>query len=225
MANKPRSAGRRSQAESARTRTRLLDRAERLFAQKGYRGVSLRELARARGVRHFNIRHHFGSKLGLYQAVLCRWDAEVLDRISRIVAEQNDLAGAVEGVVEDLFDFFVAKRSWMALTARAALGEGLPKGISLQDHSWIGFMDTTMRERKFGALKLDLGLLLITVEGILNNHVLAAAHYRELFGRDVTDPRLKLRTKEHLKDVILALVDARPRESEPERRRRANRKS
>ncbi len=225
MANKTRSAGRRSQAESARTRTRLLDRAERLFAQKGYRGVSLRELARACGVRPFTIQHHFGSKLGLYQTVLCRWDSEVLDRVSRIVAEHDDISVAVESVVEDLFDFFIAKRSWVAVTARATLGEGLPKGVSLAEHSWIRFMDTTIRERKFGALKLDLGLLLITVEGILNNHVLAAAHYRQLFGCDVTDPRLKLRTKEHLKNVILALVDARPRAPRPARRGPTRKKS
>src|SRR5262249_19635066 len=60
MANKSRP-GRRSQAESTRTRARLLDRAERLFARKGYRGMSLRELARACGVAPFTIQHHFGS--------------------------------------------------------------------------------------------------------------------------------------------------------------------
>ncbi len=96
----------------------------------------------------------------------------------------------------------------MAVTARAALGEGLPRGVVLGDRSWVQFIDTTTRERRFGSLKLDLGLLLITVEGILNNHVLAGAHYRQLYGKDVTDPRLKARTKEHLKAVILALVHA-----------------
>lgn len=208
MNNKSPSPGRRSQAQSARTRARILERAERLFARRGYRGVSLRELARACGVRPFTIQHHFGSKLNLYQAVLDRWDAEVLARLSRILAEQRQFASAVECVVDELFEFFLAKRDWVAVTARAALGEGLPKGSSLQDRSWVRFMDATMRERRFGALKLDLGLLLITVEGILNHHVLSKAHYRHLYGKDVTDPRLKTRTKQHLKTVILALLDA-----------------
>jgi len=43
--------------------------------------------------------------------------------------------------------------------------------------------------------------------------VLSAAHYRQLFGRDVTDPRIRARAKRHLRDVILALVDGAPRES------------
>ena len=210
MNNKSASPGRRSQADAARTRARILDRAERLFARRGYRGVSLRELGRACGVRPFTIQHHFRSKLGLYQAVLRRWDGEVTTRLSRAVAGQRDLGAVVQKVVDELFEFFLSRRDWVALTARTALGEGLPKALVLGDRSWVQFMDDTMRERRLGALKLDLGLLLITVEGILNNHVLARAHYQQLYGKDVTDPRLKLRTKEHLKAVIVALVHAQP---------------
>ncbi len=207
MDNKRR--GRRSQEESARTRTRILDRAERLFAGRGYRAVSLREIAEASGVRPFTIQHHFGSKVALYQAVVTRRDGDVRALMASAVAGQTNLGGAIENVVETLFDFFLAHRNWVAITARAALGEGVPKGVVLDDPSWVRFIERTTRERRFGALKLDLGMLLITVEGILNNHVLARAHYRQLYGKDVTDPRIKARAKEHLKTVILALVDAR----------------
>lgn len=207
MDNKRR--GRRSQEESARTRTRVLDRAERLFAGRGYRAVSLREIAEASGVRPFTIQHHFGSKLALYQAVVTRRDGDVRALMASAVAGQTNLGGAIENVVETLFDFFLAHRNWVAITARAALGEGVSKGVVLDDSSWVRFIERTTRERRFGALKLDLGMLLITVEGILNNHVLARAHYRQLYGKDVTDPRIKARAKEHLKTVILALVDAR----------------
>ena len=40
----------------------------------------------------------------------------------------------------------------------------------------------------------------------LLNHILAEAHYRQLFGRDVTDDRVRARTKRHLRDVLLALL-------------------
>jgi AcrR family transcriptional regulator len=207
MASKRRPLGRRSQAESVRTRARILDRGERLFARRGFRGVSLREVARRSGVRPFTVQHHFGSKVGLYHAALNRWDDELLARLTAAVARHTDLSDIVEAVVDELFEFFLAKRDWVALTARATLGEGLPQGVVLRDRSWVQFMDAAMRERQLGALKLDLGLLLITVEGLLNNHVLAREHYRQLYGKDVTDARLKARTKRHLKTVILALVD------------------
>jgi len=209
MANKAR-AGRRSQAESTRTRTRLLDRAERLFARKGYRGMSLRELARSCGVAPFTIQHHFGSKFALYQAVVSRWDAEVLERVARSIGPERELPAVVEAVVDGLFDFFLSKRDWVALTQRAALGEGLPREVALEDRSWVAFIDRGLRAQRVGPADLDLRLLLITVEGILANHVLSTAHYRQLFGKDVTDPRVRARTKRHLRDVILALVSSAP---------------
>jgi AcrR family transcriptional regulator len=198
--------GRRSRAESARTRARVLDRAERLFAEKGYAGTSLRQLARDCGVRPFAIQHHFGSKLALYQVVLCRWDGDVLERVSRALGHPVDFPTLVEGVIDELFDFFLERRDWMALNARAGLGEGLPPGVALEDRGWVRFMAHAMRGQGIPGPPVDFGLLLITIEGILNNHVLSQAHYRQLFGRDVTDPGLKRRTKVHLKRVILALL-------------------
>ena len=203
-----RAAGRRSQEEAERTRTRILDRAERLFSQRGYRGVSVRELSRACGVQPFTIQHHFGSKPGLYQAVLSRWDDEILARVGAVVAGRADLATTVEKVVEELFDFFLEKRRWVALSVRATLGEGLAKGVSLKEQSWVQFIDQSLAHQKLGPTQHDLGLLLITVEGILHHHILSTAHYKKLFGRDLSDPRIRERTKQHLQQVILALVES-----------------
>ncbi len=200
--------GRRSRRESERTRRRILDRAERLFAARGYRGVSLREIAAACGVRPFTVQHHFGSKLGLYQAVLSRFDDELVERITAVARESASFPEVVDRVVDDLFEFFVAHRGWVAVSARAALGEALPRGASLEGPRWIRFIDRIARERTATGLRFDPGLLLVTMEGILHHHVLSKAHYRELFGADVGDPAIRARTREHLKQVILALLAA-----------------
>jgi hypothetical protein len=122
----------------------------------------------------------------------------------------------VERVVKELFDFFLANRNRVALNARAALGEGLSRRVRQADRSWVRFMTSTMKAPRVGGARLDPGLLLITIEGILHNHTLASHHYRHLFGRDVTAPTVAARTKEHLARVIIALVGhdaaaARPR--------------
>ncbi len=223
MTNKVRTPGRRSRAESERTRARVLDRAERLFAARGYRGVSLRELARASGVRPFTIQNHFGSKLGLYQEVLCRWDPEVLERVSRALKQTEDFVQLVERVLDELFEFFLEKRDWMALNARASLGEALPEGADLVDRSWARFVDASLLERGRDTGGLDTGLLLITVEGILNHHLLSQEHYRHHFGRDLRDPALRARTKRHLQRVILAILGATPAAAGPRSSRRTRR--
>ncbi|MGQ0653502.1 MAG: TetR/AcrR family transcriptional regulator [Betaproteobacteria bacterium] len=53
-------------------RERILDRAERLFAQRGYHGTSLREVARACGMRQSHVQYHYGSKESLFRAVFER---------------------------------------------------------------------------------------------------------------------------------------------------------
>lgn len=212
---RPRLPGRRSGAEAARTRTRLLHHAERLFARKGYGATSLRELARASGVRTFTIHHHFGSKRRLYEEILRRWDEDVQTLVERIMGDASDPRDAVEQVIRELFDFFLANRERVALNARAALGEGVPRARG-SERGWVRFMGTTMTSHRLAAPGLDLGLLLITIEGILHNHVLARGHYRLLFGRDVTDPKLAVRAKRHLAQVLLALVGPAARGSREE---------
>lgn len=197
--------GRRSSVEASRTRDRILRLAEKLFARKGYQGVSLRELADRTGVRMFTVQHHFGSKLRLYHEVVARFERDVEEVLRRIVAEEDRPGRLVERIVDELFDFLLAHRDWVALNARAVLGEGIPGRNSFADQGWVAFMSSTMRERNIGP-GLDVRLLLITVEGILNNHALAVSHYQRLFGRDVTDPALATRTKAHLKRVILAIL-------------------
>lgn len=51
-------------------KTRLIETATPLFAQRGFTGVSVRDLAHAADVNVAAISYHFGSKEGLYQAVL-----------------------------------------------------------------------------------------------------------------------------------------------------------
>jgi hypothetical protein len=69
----------------------------------------------------------------------------------------------------------------------------------------VRFLGNVTRSETFASAGFDLRLLLITVEGILNNLVLSDARYRELFGCDLDDPQLRLQVKNHLKMVLLRL--------------------
>jgi len=205
-AEAPRSPGRRSSAQALRTRTRIIRSAERLFARKGYRGVSLRDLARQCDVRMFTIQHHFGSKLELYREIRQVRDREVEALVRGVVAGETSVTAIVGRVVDELFDYFLKNRDSIALRARAVLGEGLPRRGGIADESWVSFMSTMRRTRRIGAPGIDIRLLLITVEGILSNHALAVGHYQRLFGADVTSPEVAASTKAHLKRVILAIL-------------------
>jgi AcrR family transcriptional regulator len=54
----------------AATRARLLETAERLFGERGFKVVTVRDICAAAGANLAAVSYHFGDKLGLYRAVL-----------------------------------------------------------------------------------------------------------------------------------------------------------
>ena len=222
QASRPR--GRRSREEAARTRQRILDRAERLFAKKGYRAVSTRELARACGVHPYTIQHHFGSKPKLYEAVLCRWDEPIREMTLRHTATASGGPAAttpdIGDTIGELLDFLLAKRDWVTLNMRSRLGEGLPRGVASGDPVWVRFLSDVRpgsgTSRRGARDDVESSLLLITIEGILHQHVTSQARYRDLLGRDLGDAELRQVVKRHLASVLGAIVgDPARREGAP----------
>ena len=70
--------------DPAETRDRLLDAARRLFAERGFEDVTVRELCREAGANLALVNYYFGDKLGLY--------LEVVNQAIAAVREFNTLA-------------------------------------------------------------------------------------------------------------------------------------
>ena len=70
----------------AETRRRILDTSLRLFAEHGFKGVSVRDISVAAGVNVAAVNYHFGSKQGLYRTIF----QTVLDEDEARFAEQMD---------------------------------------------------------------------------------------------------------------------------------------
>ena len=63
----------RAASETRSTRDIILDAAERRFAERGFAGVSVREIAADAGLKNqASLYHHFKNKRALYEAVLAR---------------------------------------------------------------------------------------------------------------------------------------------------------
>jgi AcrR family transcriptional regulator len=75
----PGRAGRERSGKERNGKERILDAAEQLFAQRGFYGVSLRDITQAAGVDVALVGYHFGNKRELFTAVFER-RAEVLNR-------------------------------------------------------------------------------------------------------------------------------------------------
>ena len=70
-------------------REQLLAEAARLFGAKGYEHTSMRDIASAFGILPGSLYHHFASKDALFIAVYAAGVAQILDAVSRAVADQH----------------------------------------------------------------------------------------------------------------------------------------
>jgi AcrR family transcriptional regulator len=88
------------------TRDRILNAAERLFAQRGYYGVTIRQITREAGVDVALASYYFGPKADMFRAVLARRADELHGAILRSLDEAAALAGGQPPGVEALIRAF-----------------------------------------------------------------------------------------------------------------------
>jgi len=94
--------------EPVGTKEKILDAAERLFAENGYQGTSLRMITAAAGVNLAAVNYHFHSKEALIKAVYARRIGPVNEKRVRELADAEAAAGSASPSLEDILRAFVA---------------------------------------------------------------------------------------------------------------------
>ncbi|MGD8570007.1 MAG: CerR family C-terminal domain-containing protein [Gammaproteobacteria bacterium] len=107
----------RLEPESSETRDRLFSVGTRLFAESGFKGVSVRELCAEAGANIAAVRYHFGGKEGLYRAIFedtldedeSRFQV-AMDNINTVIdnarGDRNQLGVALELYIKTFFARF-----------------------------------------------------------------------------------------------------------------------
>lgn len=100
------------------TRERLLDVAERLFAESGFHGTSLRDIGAEMAMANSSLLHHFPTKARLYAAVLERIAESLSALQTEVVAAPGEGMAPVMALVDGLFDWTLARPHYARIVMR-----------------------------------------------------------------------------------------------------------
>jgi AcrR family transcriptional regulator len=104
----------RSRGGREQTTTAILDAAEKLFSQRGFTAVSVRDIAAEAGVSHALVHRYLGSKAQVYRTMLLRRETVIRDA----APDEDDLIEATRLMLREAV---LHQRGYVRMLASSAL--------------------------------------------------------------------------------------------------------
>lgn len=192
-------------------RERILHAAESVFAERGYGGARIRDIAEGAGVTNALVHYWFHTKEDLLRAVMDRMVAEVVDLVAGIAPEPIEPVEKLRRFFYGFFDF-AARHPHFARLANLETGHG--DDTFFQSQVEGRFRPLYLRARAFIEEGIQAGLfrpvppehLLTAIYGMIVSWFSDSPFLAALLGEEVMDRSVILRRREELMAMIFRMV-------------------
>ncbi|RYY89899.1 MAG: TetR/AcrR family transcriptional regulator [Chitinophagaceae bacterium] len=197
----------------------IIHTAEGLFAQKGYEGASVRDIAEAAGVNSAMISYYFGSKEGLIKALFEERTADIALKVETLL---RDTELSPWQKVELLIDDYIGRIATKVQFHKIMMYEQM-----LEKNSFLTTLLNELRMRNSEKIRdllkqgqdsgdfradIDVHFLMYTLFGTVTNAYFNRDFYRNVKGLSDMDEvsfQLEFRTRirNHIQKIFKALLE------------------
>jgi AcrR family transcriptional regulator len=172
--------------EHSEKQLQLIETAERLFAEKGFRGTSVRDIADEADVNPAMISYYFGSKVKLMEALFEARVGSVQLRIENLINDDSlEPLQKINMLVDEHIERFLQKERFFRIMITEQLVNKDPAVINtlrqLKIRNAQLLSQLIRKGQKSGAFKknVDVVLLVNTLVGTVWQTMINRDHYRE----------------------------------------------
>lgn len=191
----------------------LMDTAERLFAERGFEAVSVRELAAEAGVNLAMVSYYFGSKEGLFEAIIESKIPRTRYALEHLVKSDLTPWEKLSQTIDIYVDKMLSTRNFsrvimreMSLQQRPEFVEKITNQIRLNMEIIRGFLREGMEKGHFRYVDEELTLATIfgTISTMVHSTPLVCAMIKDADEKSIFSETHRSRLKTHLKAVLQA---------------------
>jgi AcrR family transcriptional regulator len=175
--------------EYSEKQVQLIQAAEKLFADKGFDGTSVRDIAETAGMNLAMISYYFGSKEKLMEAMfLYRSESFKLKLVSLIEDKKLDPMQKVEKLIDQYIDKLSGNQCFHRVMVREQMvnnnGFIANQIIEMKKRNHHLIQQVIQEGQKKGMFKknVDTTLLMMTLTGTVSQMITTQHYYREING-------------------------------------------
>ena len=189
------------------TRERVLQVAQALFAERGFRGTSLRDIAKRIGIKAPSLLHHFPSKQQLYLAVLDKMFESLEDAANAIAWGRGSRQERMRQAVADAINFIASHSDfvrimWKEMADESGVGrQVLKRRLPPLFSTAVNFIFRGQREGEFRS-EVDPLHFMWSLNSITIGYFTTAAMLRRLWNMNLLEPAMIERRKREVIDMV-----------------------